>query len=269
MTMRLAQKLADLKSQKRAGFVPFIMAHDPDMTTSQRILNALPAHGADIIELGMPFSDPMADGPTIQAAAIRALKTHTSLKDVLNMVKHFRATDTETPLILMGYFNPIMHYGCDDFFYDLATAGGDGVIIVDVPLEEMGAIADAAHTHGITIIRLIAPTSLVGRLPLLTAGAEGFMYYISMKGVTGVATSDFSHLAKDIQTIRTHTSLPIAVGFGIQTRQEVAEISKVADLVVVGSAIVKIIESQSDSAACEKAVLEKCQELAGGIVSKV
>lgn len=266
MSARLAKKLADLKTQQRAGFVPFIMAHDPDMATSQRILNQLPAHGADIIELGMPFSDPMADGPTIQAAAIRALKHHTSLHDVLNMVKHFRSTDNATPLILMGYYNPIMHYGAESFFRDLAASGGDGVIVVDVPLEEMGAIADAARANGITIIRLIAPTSLATRLPLLTEGAEGFMYYISMKGVTGVASSDFSHLVKDIGAIRTHTALPIAVGFGIQTREEVTQVSKVADLVVVGSAIVKIIESHSDSAECEKAVLAKCKELAGGVI---
>ncbi len=267
MTTRLTQKLAELKTQKRAGFVPFVMAHDPDMETSQRILNQLPAHGADIIELGMPFSDPMADGPTIQAAAIRALKHQTSLKDVLKMVQNFRRTDATTPLILMGYYNPIMHYGVDQFFHDLAASGGDGVIIVDVPLEEMPAIADAAHANDISIIRLIAPTSLATRLPLLTSGAEGFMYYISMKGVTGVAKSDFSHLANDIATIRTHTTLPIAVGFGIQTREEVTEVSTCADLVVVGSAIVKIIESHNDSAACEKAVLEKCKELADGITS--
>lgn len=267
MSARLQARLAALKAENRAGFVPFIMAGDPDISTSAAILADLPKHGADIIEIGMPFSDPMADGPTIQAAAIRALESGTKMAQVLDMVAHFRKQDTTTPIILMGYYNPLLHRGVDRFMQDAAQAGADGVIIVDVPTEEMDALQPAARAHGLAVIRLIAPTSLESRLPHITADAEGFVYYIAIKGITGTASADYRTLEADIAAIRSATTLPVAVGFGIKSPADVTTVSRFADLVVVGSAIVSVVSAHAgdDRDMLVSEVLSHCEALASGI----
>lgn len=262
MSERLSKRLTALKAEGRTGFVPFIMAGDPSLEITSKMLRELPAHGADIIELGMPFSDPMADGPTIQAAAIRALNAGTRLSDVLELVAGFRNTNNDTPIILMGYANPVYHYGVAKFMADAAIAGVDGLIIVDVPAEEMALLKDDATAHGIDIIRLIAPTSLAARLPLITQDATGFLYYIAVKGITGSGSADMQTLRHELDVVRAQSNLPVAVGFGINTKEDVAAMAKLADLVVVGSAIVKTIEGADDAAA---AVLARCRELSSAI----
>ena len=264
MSARLNDRLTELKTQKRSGFVPFIMAGDPDMDISLSILKQLPAHGADIIELGMPFSDPVADGPTIQAAGLRALEGGMTLRKMLDMVARFRESDRETPLILMGYYNPVFHWGVDAFMQAAAKAGADGLIIVDVPPEESGPMMAAASTHGLALIRLIAPTSMEGRLPVITAGATGFVYYIAVKGITGTASADNASLAPALAAIRAHTTLPVAVGFGIRTADDVKATAQHADLVVVGSAIVKTMETESP-ATMVLAVLAQCKTLSSAL----
>lgn len=263
MSARLMQRLADLKAQKRAGFVPFVMAGDPSVELTAEILKALPEHGADIIELGMPFSDPMADGPTIQAAAIRALDAHTHMDDVLNLVRQFRKHDDRTPIVLMGYYNPIFHRTVDRFMLEASTSGVDALIIVDLPIEEQEEVLDHANANQIAMIQLIAPTSLATRLPRLAAKAKAFVYYIAVKGITGDKSADYDALSGDISAIRAHCDLPIAVGFGIKTPHDVARVSQNADLVVVGSAIVA--ECEGDPISCVERVLERCKTLADGI----
>ncbi len=254
MSARLNKRLAALKAEGRAGFVPFIMAGDPSVSQTADILQKLPAHGADIIELGMPFSDPTADGPTIQAAGLRALNAGYKLNDLFTLLEGFRAHDTDTPIILMGYANPVFHYGVEAFMKRAAQAGADGFILVDIPAEERAPYMAAAKANNLSLIPLIAPTSLQNRLALNCDGADGFVYYISIKGITGTASADMGQLREDITAIRAATEAPIAAGFGINTAQDVANISKLADLVVVGSAIVKADD-----------VLAKCKELAAGI----
>lgn len=263
MSVRLTEKLATLKAQNRAGFVPFIMAGDPTLDHTAAILKELPAHGADLIELGMPFSDPMADGPTIQAAAIRSLANHTTLEQVLTLVEAFRSADQTTPIILMGYYNPVFHYGVARFMQRAAACGVDALIIVDLPAEELHEALPHARAHHIDLIALIAPTSLATRLDVLGAHASGFVYYIAVKGITGDKSADYSALSADIATIRSHISLPIAVGFGIKTSEDVSRVSAYADLVVVGSRIVAECESDADSMV--ERVLRCCQSLASGI----
>ncbi len=267
MSARLKAKLASLKSENRAGFVPFIMAGDPDITTSAAILAELPQHGADIIEIGVPFSDPMADGPTIQAAAIRALAAGTKIAQIFDMVREFRTRNTDTPIILMGYYNPILHRGVENFMQQAASAGVDALIIVDLPTEELSAILPSTQQHGIDIICLVAPTSLQDRLPLITAHATGFLYYITIKGITGTASADYTALEQDIAIIRKQSALPIAVGFGIKSPADVATVSCFADLVVVGSAIVSIVAShaQGERDMLVQEVLSHCEALASGI----
>lgn len=262
MSARLNTRLAALKAEARAGFVPFIMAGDPSVELTQKILHELPAHGADIIELGMPFSDPTADGPTIQAAGQRALKGGYKLRQLFELIEGFRAKDNETPIILMGYANPVFHYGIDAFMKRASEAGADGFILVDIPAEERAPYLQAAHRYGLSLIPLIAPTSLQERLHTNCDGASGFVYYISIKGITGTASADRTQLGEDITKIRSVTDVPIAAGFGINTAEDVAAVSKLADLVVVGSAIVKEGAEARDPA---KAVLAKCQELASGV----
>lgn len=265
MTKRLETKLNQLKSGNRAGFVPFIMGGDPDAKLCADILRQLPAHGADIIELGMPFSDPMADGPAIQAAGIRALKAGMNLRGVLALVTDFRKTDNTTPLVLMGYANPVYRYGTQDFMRDAAKAGADALILVDLPIEELPEFEQPARANGLDIIRLVAPTSLEGRITDIAADASGFLYYISMKGITGSRTIDTGALKESLDGIRQHSTLPVAVGFGITTADDVKQVAKAADLVVVGSAIVRVVELSRGKPSLVQDVLDKCRELAGGI----
>jgi tryptophan synthase alpha chain len=257
VSIRLRTRLTELKAENRAGFVPFIMAGDPNVSKTAEILAKLPDHGADIIELGMPFSDPTADGPTIQAAGLRALKAGYKLEHLFELLEGFRANDTKTPVILMGYANPVFHYGVEAFMKRAAQAGADGFILVDIPAEERAPYLAAAKANDLSLIPLIAPTSLQDRLTLNCDGADGFVYYISIKGITGTASADMGQLCQDIGAIRAATDAPIAAGFGINTAQDVADVSRVADLVVVGSAIVKADD-----------VLAKCRELAAGIQPK-
>lgn len=267
MTARLDARLADLKAQGRAGFVPFIMAGDPSEEATLALLHALPDAGADIIELGMPFSDPVADGPTIQAAGLRALAGGMSLRKTLALVAQFRATNNTTPLILMGYYNPLLHYGLEAFAADAATAGVDGLIIVDVPPEEATPLSTACAPHALALVRLIAPPSVPSRLPLLAQGASGFVYYISIKGITGTASADASQVKDAVAQIRTHIKLPVAVGFGINTPEDVARTAQYADLVVVGSAIVKTIEQHANKAPADIAhhVSQLCTQLSSSL----
>lgn len=236
---------------KRPALVTFITAGDPDCETSQAVLDALPGAGADIVEIGMPFSDPMADGPVIQAASLRALKGGANMKQTLSMVRKFRSKNDATPVVLMGYFNPVLAYGVQQFAADAAKAGADGVIIVDLPPEEDEELQKAAKENGLNIIRLVTPTTDEARLKTLLNGASGFLYYVSITGVTGAASADPAKLAPHIATIRKHTDLPVAVGFGIKTPEDAARIGKIADGVVVGSALVQTIEKSKKNEAAQ------------------
>lgn len=244
---RIDAAFAKAKAENRAAFIPFIMAGDPSPETSQALLNALPDAGADIIEIGIPFSDPMADGPVIQEAGLRALAAGMTLKKVLAMIARFRATHKDTPIVLMGYLNPVYVYGYEAFATDAAKAGVDGIILVDAPPEEANEIEPLLSSHGIALVRLIAPTSVPGRLPLLTQGAKGYLYYISITGITGAGSATPDAIKGNIAEIRKATKLPVCVGFGIKTSGDVKSFAGLADGVVVGSAIVKkIAETNGD-----------------------
>ncbi|HUO01480.1 MAG TPA: tryptophan synthase subunit alpha [Rhizomicrobium sp.] len=238
---RIAQRFAELKAQKRAAFVPFITAGDPDLETSRAILNALPGAGADLIELGMPFSDPMADGPAVQASSQRALKAGATMARTLEMVRDFRGNDGKTPIVLMGYYNPIHAMGADKFVKAVAAAGADGLIIVDLPPEEDAVLQGPAKAAGIDMIRLVTPTTHEARLTKVVNGASGFLYYVSIAGVTGTKSFAETEVAAALARIRKATSLPVAVGFGIKTPAQAAQIARIADAAVVGSAIVSVI----------------------------
>ena len=246
---RIEQVFATVKAQKRAAFIPFIMGYDPDLETSRKIISALPEAGADIIEIGMPFSEPMADGVVIQAAGLRALKAGANVAGVIELVRDFRKNNNKTPIILMGYFNPIYRYGTEKFCNDAVAAGVDGVIIVDLPPEEESEIRPYLTATNLNLIRLIAPTSGNERISLLAASASGFIYYISVAGITGDKSADNNSLKGQIENIRNHSKLPIAVGFGIKTRQQVQDISEFSDAVVVGSALVDTIHKADDKVA--------------------
>ncbi len=248
MNPRIQQCFATLKTEGRAAFIPFIMGGDPNTQHSASLLSALPEAGADIIEVGIPFSDPMADGPTIQAAGLRALKAGMTLKALLAMIRVFRKTNDTTPIVLMGYYNPIYHYGVEAFAKDASEAGVDGLICVDVPYEEMNELKPSLDAHQIDIVPLVAPTSLSdARLPKLLSQANGYLYYVSIAGITGAAGATRDSIQGAIDTIRNHTDLPVCVGFGIKTPEDVAALKDVADGVVVGSAIVKTIETEQDN----------------------
>jgi len=227
------------KALDRAALVTFITAGDPDYETSLSVLKALPGAGADIIELGMPFSDPMADGPVIERASQRALAGGASMVKTLEMVRVFREDNQDTPIVLMGYINPIFIYGIEKFAKDAAAAGVDGLIIVDVPPEEDEALRRAAQDTGLNIIRLITPTTDEKRLEKVLEGASGFLYYVSITGVTGAASADLSAIEPHIAQIKTQTDLPVAIGFGIKTPEDVVKMAEIGDAVVVGSAIVE------------------------------
>jgi len=235
---RLKDKFAALKKEGRAAFVPFITAGDPDMDTSFSILQQLPAAGADIIELGMPFTDPMADGPAVQASSVRALKSGASMVKVLKMVEKFRKADKATPIVLMGYYNPIHAYGTARFAKDVAHAGVDGLIVVDLPIEEDEVLRVPAQAHGVDLIRFVTPTTDEARLKRIVADASGYLYYVSVAGVTGTKSVPEEEVRAALARVRAATTLPCTVGFGIRSPEQAAAIARMADGVVVGSAIV-------------------------------
>jgi len=243
---RIAARFEALKREGRGALVTYLQAYDPDPACSMAILRGLPGAGADVIEVGVPFTDPMADGPSIQKAAQRALKAGATLAGVLAMVRDFRAEDDETPVVLMGYYNPILSYGVERFCCDAAASGVDGLIVVDVPPEEAGEIAPHARDAGLDLIRLVAPTTDEARLPRVLAATTGFVYYVSIAGITGTRSASAEHLAEAVPRIRRHTDLPVAIGFGIRTPQQAAEAARVADAVVVGSALVDTLAAGLD-----------------------
>jgi tryptophan synthase alpha chain len=240
---RIAERFAELRALNRAGFIPFITAGDPDADSSFEILQKLAGVGADIIELGMPFSDPMADGPAIQASSMRALKSGMSVKGTLHLVERFRARDAKTPIVLMGYYNPIHAYGAEHFLRDAAHAGVDGLIIVDLGPEEDADFRKQAAKRDLDIVRLATPTTDDKRLATVLDGASGFLYYVSVAGVTGTKTFTSTDVSAAITRIRRATQLPCAVGFGIKTPEQAAGIARIADAAVVGSSIVTRIEA--------------------------
>jgi tryptophan synthase alpha chain len=244
---RIDKRFAELKGQGRAGLIAFVTAGDPDTATSLKVLKALPAAGADIIELGMPFSDPMADGPAIQAASQRALKAGQTMVKTLAMVEAFREQEGATPIVLMGYYNPIYVYGVDRFLADAVAAGVDGLIVVDMPPEEDAELRPQAGQAGLNFIRLATPTTDAKRLPAVLANTSGFLYYVSIAGITGTAAPDLAEVAAHVGRIKTKTDLPIAVGFGVKTKEQVRAIAKLAEGVVVGSALVSAIAQSLDA----------------------
>ncbi|WP_407157272.1 tryptophan synthase subunit alpha [Bradyrhizobium sp. STM 3557] len=247
MTTRIDTRFAQLKKEGRSAFVTFVMAGDPDPETSLAIVKALPQAGADVIELGMPFTDPMADGPSIQAAGLRALKAGMSLKKTLALVKSFRETDNATPIVLMGYYNPIYIYGVDKFLADAKAAGVDGLIIVDLPPEEDTELCVPALKAGLNFIRLATPTTDDKRLPAVLANTSGFVYYVSITGITGAAAADAKAVGGAVARIKRHTSLPVCVGFGIRSPETARAIAENADGAVVGTALVDVVKTSLDA----------------------
>lgn len=265
---RIDRRFADLKAQNRAGFVAYVMAGDPDAGTALEILKGLPAAGADLIELGFPFSDPMAEGPTIQRASQRALAGKMTLKGTLGLARAFREGDQDTPLILMGYLNPLVNAGFEAFAKDAAEAGVDGLIVVDCPPEEADPLSDALEAEGISLIRLASPTTDEKRLPAVVRRTSGFVYYVSVAGVTGVKEADADAVAPAVERLRAAAQLPVAVGFGIRTPERAAEVARVADAAVVGSALVDEIESAAKlNENVTQKVLSKASELAKAVRS--
>lgn len=262
---RIDRRFAELKAAGRKGLVTYLMANDPDYEASLRIIQGLPAAGADVIEVGMPFSDPMAEGPTIQAAAQRALKSGGSLVRTLELVRTFRQNDDTTPIVLMGYYNPIYRYGSERFVQDALAAGADGVIVVDLPPEEDEELCLPAYRAGLNFIRLATPTSDEKRLPALIANTSGFIYYVSITGITGAAAPDTQTVREEVARMRPFTDLPIAVGFGIRNADQAAEIAAGADAVVVGSALVSLVANANSPDEAESQVLGLVKELAGGV----
>ena len=272
MKTRIDTRFAELKSEGRPALVTFVMAGDPDHDTSLEIVRALPSAGSDLIEIGMPFSDPMADGPAIQAAGQRALKGGETLRKTLSLVREFRKGDKTTPVVLMGYYNPIYIMGVDVFLKRAKAAGVDGLIVVDLPPEADDELCIPAQASGINFIRLATPTTDDKRLPKVLNNTSGFVYYVSITGITGAAAPDPKIVAKSVAHIKAKTDLPIAVGFGVKTAEHAAAIGKGADGVVVGTAIVNAIEKSLDrkgeaTANSVKAVVKLVRELAKGVRS--
>jgi tryptophan synthase alpha chain len=235
---RIEKRFAALKAEGRAGFVAYLTAGDPDIETSTRLFEGVAAAGADLIEIGMPFSDPMADGPSIQAAGLRALQNGMTLRKTLALVGHLRARDADTPYVLMGYYNPIYRYGAEAFCRDAVAAGVDGLIIVDLPPEEERELADPAQAAGLDLVRLATPTSDERRLPVIVERASGFVYYVAIAGITGTRSADAASVRDAVARIRRFTPLPVAVGFGIRTPEQAAAVARAADAAVVGTALV-------------------------------
>ena len=272
MTTRIEKRFAALKAEGRAALVTFITAGDPDGETSLAIAKALPAAGADVIELGMPFTDPMADGPAVQAAGVRALNAGQTMRKTLAMVRDFRKGDDATPIVLMGYYNPIYIYGVDKFLADARTAGVDGFIVVDLPTEEDDEFCLPALKAGFNFIRLATPTSDDKRLPVILKNTSGFVYYVSITGITGAAAPDPARVKEAVARIKRHTNLPVAVGFGVKTAEHARAIAEGADGVVVGSVLVDAVKDSlsadgKGSARTVGAVTDLVAQLAKGVRS--
>jgi tryptophan synthase alpha chain len=270
VTTRIDTRFAELAAEGRSAFVTFVMAGDPDPATALEIVKALPKAGADIIELGMPFTDPMADGPSIQAAGLRALNVGMTLRKTLQLVRDFRASDDKTPIVLMGYYNPIYIYGVDKFLPDAKAAGVDGLIIVDLPPEEDNELCIPAMKAGINFIRLATPTTDDKRLPAVLANTSGFVYYVSVTGITGAAAADASAVSTAVARIKRHTKLPVCVGFGIRTPEAAQAIASHADGAVVGTALIDALKGSLDAdgkatAKTVSAVADLTAALAAGV----
>ena len=264
---RISTRFAKLASANRAAFIPFITAGDPDAETTFEILSELPSVGADLIELGVPFSDPMADGPAIQASSLRALEAGMTVPKVLNLVRRFRKADNKTPIVLMGYYNPIHAYGTARFAKDAGAAGVDGLITVDLPPEEDDVLRAPANAHGIDIVRLATPTTDDKRLETVANGASGFLYYVSVAGVTGTKSFAEDEVRAAVSRLKARAKIPCAVGFGIKTPEQAAQIARFADGAVVGSAIVmRIAERYGQSRqVLVKDVVNFCRSLADSV----
>jgi tryptophan synthase alpha chain len=267
---RIAAKFAELKQQKRGALIPFLEAWDPDHATSMALLRGMPEAGADLIEIGMPFTDPMADGPIIQAAGKRGLAAGVKVAHVLTMVRDFRQNDDQTPIVLMGYLNPILSYGPERFCTDAAAAGVDGLIIVDLPTEEADLLLPYSNANGLDFIRLIAPTTDDKRLPHVLNGSSGFVYYVSITGITGTTSATAEHLQTAIPRIRRATDLPIAIGFGVRTPKQAATAAGVADAAVVASALIETLEANLDpDGKARPGAVEKVLDQVRGLASSV
>ena len=269
-TTRIDRRFAKLKEEGRAGLVTFITAGDPDLETSKKILFGLPKAGADVIELGMPFSDPMADGPAIQASSLRALKAGHKMRATLDLVSDFRKDDQDTPIVLMGYYNPIYVYPNEKFLRDAAAAGVDGLIVVDLPPEADDELCIPAKEHGLNFIRLATPTTDAKRLPTVLTNTSGFLYYVSITGITGTAAPDVNAVHTQINLIKKATTLPVAIGFGVKTGDQAKALAKGADAVVVGSALVSALEESLEgggrsTSKTVPSVLDLVQSLAGAL----
>ena len=267
---RIERRFAALREEGRAGLITYLTAGDPDPETSGRVIAGLATAGADLIEIGMPFSDPMADGPAIQEAGQRALKNGMTLRRTLAVVRELRRADDATPIVLMGYYNPIYRYGAGAFPRDAVSAGVDGVIVVDLPPEEDAELTAPAHGAGRDVIRLATPTSDHRRLPLIVEHASGFVYYVAVAGITGTRSADSADVAAAVARLRRFTRLPVAVGFGIRTPEQAAQVARVADAAVVGSTLVQRLALNLDPDGCAKpslvdAVLADVRALAMGV----
>ncbi len=273
MTSRIADRFALCARQNRAALVTYVMAGDPDAATAQAIVDALPGAGADIIELGMPFSDPMADGEAIQQAGLRALKSGMSLKGTLETARSFRAKDNLTPIVLMGYYNPIYIYGVERFLVDAKAAGIDGLIVVDLPPEMDGELCIPALAADMAFIRMATPTTDDKRLPTVLKNTSGFVYYVSMNGITGGTIVDYSQVSQAVARIKRHTPLPVAVGFGVKTPADASAIAAGADGVVVGSALISVLKATltaegKATSRTVRAVTDLVASLAGAIATQ-
>lgn len=266
---RISRRFAKLREEGRAGLITFNTAGDPDHECSFEILRGLPQAGADLIELGMPFSDPMADGPSIQAAGLRALKNGANMHATLDLVRRFRESEHQTPVILMGYYNPIYRYGTESFVRDALKAGVDGLIVVDLPPEEDAELCLPALQAGLNFIRLAAPTTNDARLPAVLRNTSGFVYFVSITGITGAAATDMDVVRKHVARIRSHTALPVAVGFGIKTASDVARTAQFADAVVVGTAIVDRIATGHQEGRSTSQIAAGVHEFVAGLAAGV
>ena len=270
MTTRIDQRFGELRNEGRAALVTFLMCGDPDLDTSLQLIEALPGAGADVIEIGMPFTDPMADGPSIQAAGLRALKAGGSMIKTLGLVSAFRRNNDHTPIVLMGYYNPIYVYGVERFLVDAKAAGVDGLIVVDLPPEEDAELCVPALKAGVNFIRLATPTTDDKRLPKVLTNTSGFVYYVSINGITGAAIADYSQVSEAVRRIKGHTDLPVAVGFGVKNAANAEAIATHADGVVVGSALIDALKRSLDSQDratpnTVTAVTSLVSEIAGGV----
>jgi tryptophan synthase alpha chain len=269
---RIERRFAELRKADRAGLIAFLCAGDPDPATSAEMLAGLPAAGADLIEIGMPFSDPMADGPAVQAGSLRALKAGMTLARTLDLVRRLRRSDRTTPIVLMGYFNPIWRYGPERFLDDARAAGVDGLIVVDLPPEEDDELCVPALGRGLNFIRLVTPTTDEGRLPTVLGNASGFLYYVSITGITGTRAPLADQVGAAVTRLRRHSALPVAVGFGIRTPAQAAAIARVADAAVIGSTLVSHIAHSLDTdgrapPVLARSLLAQVSELAAAVRS--